>query len=401
MGSELDFDIAIVGGGLVGVSLACALKNQGFKIAIIDKNPIPIKSQNNVDARALALSISSIDCLKMLGMWPKISENASAIQTVHVSKKGYYGVSKINAIDYQLSALGYVVNADDLNTVLNKMVETLADVILFRPDEITSLEKQEQGWTITLNHQKKLNAKLLVAADGAESIVRKYQGIDINVKDYQQTAIVVNLALKQSHQNIAYERFLANGSIAILPFGQNCVKCVLVVPNEELEMLRTQSDVEFLETIQNQFGYRLGFFAELNKRTFYPLKNIYSETLYDDRLVLIGNAANTLHPVAAQGFNLGLRDAATLAEILVEAKKTNQAFSSMAVLSSYANRRINDHHAIRYFTDSLAEPHVFQWLGVVASEWVTPFKRMIAERGLGWQQRLPKLCRGVSLIQDP
>lgn len=397
MGSELDFDIAIVGGGLVGASLARALKNQGFKIAIIDKNPHPINSQNNADARALALSISSIDCLKMLGVWQKVSENASAIQTVHVSKKGCFGISKIGASDYQLSALGYVVSADDLNVVLNQMVETLSDLTIFRPEEIIALEKKEQGWAITLNNKIKINAKLLVAADGAESMVRKHQGIDVKVKDYQQTAIVVNVALNQPHQNIAYERFLENGSIAMLPFGQNRVKCVLVVPNDQFEILKAQSDKEFLETIQNQFGHRLGFFTELNKRTFYPLKNICSETLYDDRLVLIGNAANTLHPVAAQGFNLGLRDAATLAEILVEAKKTNQVFSSITALSVYANRRTNDHHAIRYFTDSLAEPHVFQWLGVVASEWVTPFKRMIAERGLGWQQKLPKLCRGVGL----
>lgn len=396
----IEFDIIIVGGGLVGASLACALKNQALKIALIDKSPLHSKPLHNFDARALALSLPSIECLQMLDVWPKICEAASVIKAVHVSKQGHFGVTKICALEHQLPALGYVVNADDLNNALNQVVETLPHVTLFRPAEIVKVEKRDQGWAIQLSNQKKLNTKLLVAADGSESLLRKQQGIEVKIQDYQQTAIVANIALNQSHQAVAYERFLEKGSIAILPFGANCVKCVWIIPSNQLKTLEVQSDKVFLENIQREFGHRLGFFGKLGKRVFYPLKNICAESLYADRFVLIGNAANTMHPIAAQGFNLGLRDAATLAEILAQAQNTNQDIGSVEVLRSYADRRIDDHQAIRYFTDSLAEPHVFQWLGILASEWVTPFKRRIAERGLGRHQHLPKLCRGVSLTQD-
>jgi 2-octaprenyl-6-methoxyphenol hydroxylase len=395
--TALNFDIIIVGGGLVGASLACALNHQRLKIALIDKSTLNLNYAENFDARALALSVPSIACLKMLGVWSKICDTASVIKTVHVSKQGHFGVTKIRASEHQLPALGYVVNADNLNSALNQMVETLPHVTLFRPEEIIKLEKIDQGLAIQLSNQKKLNTKLLVAADGAESSLRKYHGIEAKTHDYQQTAIVANIALNQAHQAVAYERFLEDGSIAMLPFSENKVKCVYIVPSEQVELLKAQSDKEFLENIQHQFGHRLGFFTQLGKRVFYPLKNIIAESLYSDRFVLIGNAANTVHPIAAQGFNLGLRDVATLAEILVQAHNTNQDIGSVEVLRTYVNRRIDDHLVIRHFTDSLAEPHVFQWLGILAGEWVIPFKRYIAERGLGKYQNLPKLCRGVGL----
>jgi len=393
----IEFDMIIVGGGLVGASLACALENQALKIALIDKSPLHSKPLHNFDARALALSLPSIECLQMLGVWPKICESASVIKTVHVSKQGHFGVTKICALEYQLPALGYVVNADTLNNALNHVVETLSNITLFRPAEIAKVEKIDQGWVVQLSNQKNLKTKLLVAADGSESPLRKQQGIEVKVQNYQQTAILANIGLNQTHQGIAYERFLEKGSIAMLPFGENCVKCVYIVPSDQVEILKAQSDEKFLENIQSQFGHRLGFFTQIGNRVFYPLKKLCTETLYADRFVLIGNAANTVHPIAAQGFNLGLRDAATLAEMLVQAKNANQDIGSVEVLRSYADRRRDDHQAIRYFTDSLAEPRVFQWLGILASEWVTPFKRRIAERGLGRHQSLPKLCRGVGL----
>ena len=393
----IEFDIIIVGGGFVGASLICALKNQGLKIALIDKTPVQSKSLYDCDARALALSLSSIECLRMIDVWPKISAFASVIKTVHVSKKKYFGLTKISALEYQLPALGYVVKADDLKNALNQVVETLPDLSFFCPEEVITVDRVDQGWIIQLTDQKMLKTKLLVAADGSESPLRKQQGIAVNVRDYQQTAIVANIALNQGHQAVAYERFLEKGSIAMLPFGKACVKCVWVMQSDQFKTAEIQSDKAFLKNIQAHFGYRLGFFQQAGKRIAYPLKKICAETLYGDRFVLIGNAANTLHPIAAQGFNLGLRDAATLAEILVGAKKAKQDIGSVEVLSGYSDRRIADHQAIRYFTDSLAEQHPFQWLGILATEWLGPFKWCVAERGLGFHQNLPKLCRGVDL----
>lgn len=393
----LHFDIVIVGGGLVGASLACALNHPRLSIALIDKNLLSLKTAQHFDARALALSMPTIECLKALDVWTKIHDTASIIKTVHVSKQGHFGITKMSASEYGLSALGYVVNAEGLNAALNQAVEKLPNLTLFCPEEIMKLEKIDRGWVIQLSDQKKLCTKLLVAADGSGSQLRKQQEIAVKIEDYGQTAVVVNIALNQAHHAVAYERFLKNGSIAMLPFGENRVKCVWVVPNDQLEMFKQQSDQTFLKNIQSCFGYRLGFFREVGKRVFYPLKNVCAEHLYADRFVLIGNAANTLHPIAAQGFNLGLRDVATLAEILVQAQNAQQDIGSIEVLRAYANRRIDDHLAIRHFTDSLAKPHVFQWLGILTSAWIMPFKQYVAARGLGRHQNLPKLCRGVKL----
>ncbi len=393
----LNFDVVIVGGGLVGASLACALNHPQLSIALIDKNAFSLKTVQHFDARALALSMPTIECLKVLNVWPKIHDTTSIIKTVHVSKQGYFGITKMCASEYALPALGYVVSADDLNAALNQAVEKLPNLTLFCPEKIMQLEKIDHDWIIQLSDQKKLRTKLLVAADGAKSQLRAQQGIAVKMKDYGQTAIGVNIALNQSHHAVAYERFLENGSIAMLPFGENRVKCVWVVPNDQLEMLKQQSDQAFLKNIQSQFGYRLGFFSEIGKRFFYPLKNVCAEHLYADRFILIGNAANTLHPIAAQGFNLGLRDVATLAEILVKTQNAQQDIGSIEVLRAYANHRIDDHVAIRHFTDSLAKPHVFQWLGILTSEWLMPFKQYVVARGLGRHQNLPKLCRGIRL----
>lgn len=404
MRSQEYFDLVIIGGGLVGASLACALRDQSLKIALIDKTkPVEIKSENFLDAKALALSHISVQILKTIQVWQEI-EVAEPLLEVHISKQNKWGVTRIRAAEHRLSALGYVVNADFLNQTLNQTLAKIPNLTFFCPDEISQLTRneaenntEEKAWTLQLSSGKIIQTSLLVAADGSESYLRKHQGIAAKVHDYQQTAIVVNIGLEQSHQGIAFERFTTNGSIAMLPFGTNQVKCVWVVPTPEMQALMGLSNTEWLEKIQANFGYQLGQFKQLGRRITYPLRSIYADALYGDRVVFIGNAANTLHPVAAQGFNLGLRDVATLAELLVSANNADKELGSLALLKEYAALRKIDHQTVAQLTDRLSEPSKLQWLGVLACSFLPPFKNGIVKKSLGLESRLGKLSRGISL----
>ena len=196
------------------------------------------------------------------------------------------------------------------------------------------------------------------------------------------------MQLEGSHKNKAFERFLSDGSIALLPFGENQVKCVWVVPEDKIEAVKSLSDFEFLKKIQEQFGFRVGRFMQMGRRVYYPLRTVYADNVYADRVVLIGNAANSLHPIAAQGFNLGLRDVATLAALLQKARIEQQDIGGIDVLRQFAEGRYEDHEATRKFSEQLIEPSILHWFGILATVWMLPFKRKIALQGLGKKNEL-------------
>ncbi len=395
----MNFDILILGGGLVGASLLCALKDQNFTIALVDKTAMPFDDPEiNLDSRALALSLTSVECLKTIKVWPKVLDNAFAISKIHVSMKGRFGNNILDAKAYSLPSFGFVVNANSLNTAINQTVEDTGKINVFRGQEIFSLKKEDKLWQIQLSSKKTITAKLIVAADGSDSYLRQHQGVGAKISDYKQAAIVVNVRLEQPHKGIAFERFTIDGSLAMLPFGINQVKCVWIVPAEKLEALKSLSENAFLNAIQDCFGYRLGNLVQLGRRIIYPLRTVYSEAIYGDRWVLVGNAANTLYPVAAQGFNLGLRDVAFLAEELILARKNQQDIGSVEFLRHYASFRVSDHQQICQGTDHLLGSNtLFQWLGILACQWIPPLKHGVVKWGLGMQDRLPKLCRGIEL----
>jgi 2-octaprenyl-6-methoxyphenol hydroxylase len=382
------FDIAIVGGGLVGSSLALSLAPLGFKVALFDKIPKPVPQVPTVTlARALALSRPSISCLQTLNIWEKIKDKATPIQEVHVSSKGKFGVTVLKAAKERLSEFGFVLDADLLTRLLAEQVEAIKAATIFRPVEITALEYQQESnsyrWQIELNTGELITAKLLVAADGADSFVRKHQGIDADVHDYQQTALVANLTIKGGHQNIAYERFLDDGAIAMLPFGTSQVKSVWVLPSSEAELQLANADSEYLNNLQTLFGLRLGKFIAVGKRSSFSLKSVSAQTVYGQGFVLIGNAAHTLHPVAAQGFNLGLRDVITLTACLSTAQKNQQAISNIELLQNYANKRAEDQRLTRGFNHYLAANSPGIALGVLAAEFIPLIKKKLLDLSLG------------------
>lgn len=388
----------INGGGLVGSLLACALGNHPLKIAIIDKKAFK-KTSNNQDTRGLALSHTSIRCLKTLDLWSRIEKTASPLREVHISKKGTFGLTRIKAKEMNLENLGAVVNADHLTSILNESALSFSNVTVLDSDEIVDFTVN-QTCEVNVGSQKKLTTQLLVAADGMDSKIRKEQGIGAAFYKHPKVACVVNLEISQSHQGIAYERFTEQGSIALLPFGEQRIKCVWILPINEASKAENENDEDFLKAVQASFGFRLGRLKLAGKRSFYPLSTLSADSLYAERLVLIGNAANTLNPVAAQGFNLGLRDAATLAEKIINAHQKNEDIGSQALLREYAKEREIDHKSIHQMIKFIEEPSTLQTLGILTAAWLPPFKRLVAKRGLGLHVNLPKLCRGVTLKEN-
>lgn len=393
----MDYDVVINGGGLVGASLACALKNQPLKIAIIDPMPFTKDEKSHFDARAIALSDISIHCLKSLKIWEALHLEAEPILEVHVSKQGHFGVTRLKAEEEQHSNFGYVVNANKVNEALTNALTNAPNIDILCPDKIMGFTRENQIWNLSLDSKKTLRTALLVGAEGTDSFVRKSQGVETRMIEYAHHAIVVNVGLVQDHQGIAFERFTKEGTLAMLPFGQHKVKCVWIVPKTDSTVLMEISESKFLEKCQATFGHRLGRLEKLGKRIHYPLRQVVSETLYGDGFVLVGNAANTLNPVAAQGFNLGLRDIAELAERLVNAKQKGEEIGSITFLKEYANARVLDHQITQRLTHFLAEPKLTHWLGILACEGLPFVKPWIIQKGRGMNHSLPKLCRGIRL----
>lgn len=404
MSNFLRYDIVIIGSGLVGASLAIALLNHGLKVAVIEKNPHQSnignpKSTPNFDSRAIALSYTSVQCLKTLNIPIEQCEHAEPILSVQISEQGSFGRTHIQAKAMNLPYLGLVTSADILNNMLNQSLkdhlEYHSDLTIFYADIKTIAQKPEH-WQMVLSDGNVLQTALIVGADGAHSFIRQYQGISVTTQEFSHSAIVVNVQLNQPHQGIAFERFMPKGSVALLPLSENRTKCVWIVENEKLEYWMTLSEKGFLDILQKNFGYQLGIFQALGKRSMYPLKQIFTDNLYGAGWVLMGNAANTLHPIAAQGFNLGLRDAATLAEIVIE----NSAFkklNSIELLRQYASKRYDDHHRVKMFTQLLIEDNAQRRLGILACEIIPFIHRWVSEVGIGLQAELPKLMRGVAL----
>lgn len=394
------YDIVVLGSGLVGASLLLALSPYPFTMAVIDKQPLLSLPTSLTaprvfslsEARAIALSHTSVETLKALKVWHLLEKESNPIEEVHVSSKGHFGRTRLTAADCQLKSLGAVCDADTLNYSLNQAMQDAdnsVEIERYQPDEIQTCCREQDSWNIVLASGKTFTAKLLVGADGTESFLRKRCGVDASTENYAQQAIVSNLILDRAHNNIAYERFLTNShpsdvlSLALLPFGENRMKSVLVCSEIESNALMNLEEKKYLEILQQNFGFRLGRFKALGKRYAYPLKRMSAEALYGPGWVLIGNAANTLHPLAAQGFNLGLRDVDLLSKILGQAGQDCENISAPSVLQRFAEGRRKDHFYTHLFTETMVKEKKSMHWGIIAAEFLSPLKKRIIHQGLG------------------
>lgn len=355
------YDIAIAGGGLVGNSLANALasinKVTNFRIALIDQQPLPSRTfeatRPNEDGRSIALALASKKMLSALGLWQALEENAVPIKKIHISDQGRFGATRLDSQRYEVESFGYLVPADSLIQVLDSQINALKQVTRIQPYTITDIENNVDGVVLYGNEDEDrdpIQAKLLIAADGAQSFIRNRLGITAEEKNYQQSAIVGCIDTEKSHQFTAYERFTEDGPLALLPRNGKRCGFIWMNPTEVSEINMTINDQAFTDKLQQAFGFRLGKFTNISKRFAYPLSLLVSEQRVQQRTVLIGNAAQTLHPVAGQGLNLALRDIAELVELLSKDEKLHDID---AELHRYQAKRQADIENTIRFTDRL------------------------------------------------
>ena len=385
------YDILIAGAGAVGASLACGLANTGYRIGLIEALPLDADSTSTHDGRGLALSLGTQQQLARLGVWPQLAEHANPIEHIHVSHRGHFGVVHLDAERLDLSALGYVVPALRLGRALLAQLQAADNIDFICPATLRELVQTPTEVRVTLDMQgaeQTLAAPLLVGADGSESRVRRLCDIGTTSKDYGQTAIVSTVRPRQPHRNTAYERFTADGPFALLPLRDGRCVSVCCLATDAIEALMAQSDRDYGVTLAARFGGRLGGFSDIGERRSYPLRLVQSEQQQAGRVLLLGNSVHTLHPNAAQGFNLGLHDATALAERL---RRHAGDPGDPGLLAAYLRQRGPVQRRVVRFTDSLAwlfyEPHTFigplRTLGMLGLELLPPLQRLLVQRAAG------------------
>jgi len=402
------YDVILIGGGMVGASLACALSGQGMRIAVIEGIAPTARARPGYDDRAIALAWGTSRILDGLDLWQQLLGDATPIHRIHVSDRGHFGTAHMDRTDEGLPAIGYVVPARAIGQVLDNALERAPGIERFCPARVTDVERGESDIRVHVAQDKAqftLHGRLLVAADGADSFIREHFGIASLERDYGQSAIVTNITPQLPHRNVAYERFTDTGPLALLPMTEQRCAVVWTVASGQVDAVMQLSDADFLAQLQERFGQRLGRLQRVGRRQAWPLRLLHAKESIRERVVLVGNAVHTLHPIAGQGFNLGARDVAVLAEVLVDAVRCDEDPGSLAVLQRYDNWRRQDHRNVTVFTDGLARLFslplpmlgAVRGAGLLAFDLLPPAKRLLTRMTMGRASRLPRLGRGLPL----
>jgi 2-octaprenyl-6-methoxyphenol hydroxylase len=401
------YDVAIVGGGMVGAALAAALAPLNLRIALIEAIPHNAAAQPSFDERTTALSNGSRKILQTIGAWTELSALATPIRKIHVSDQGRFGFARIDAGEQGLDAMGFVLPNRALGSALwSRLSDT--SIKIFCPAEVARLDANDAAVEIEIaaaGGNTVVEAKLIVAADGAHSVVRSAFGIAAEVRDYRQTAVITTVLPQRFHDNVAYERFTPSGPLALLPLDGGRCTLVLTLAKDAAQSALAWSDQEFLAEVQRRFGFRLGRFLKVGRRVPYPLSLSQSERTSARRCVIIGNAAQGLHPVAGMGFNLGLRDVACLAELIAESARAGTDPGGAQLLGEYDAWRSSDRGGVIAFTDGLVRlfsnplgvVRRLRNVGLLAFDLLPPAKSALSRLSTGGGGRIPKLARGVGL----
>ncbi|HID00143.1 MAG TPA: ubiquinone biosynthesis protein [Piscirickettsiaceae bacterium] len=387
-------DLMICGGGPVGLTLALGAARLGLQVALIERSaPLePAAEQGSFDGRMLALNLGSQQLLSALGIWSVLAPKTTAIEHVHVSQQGHLGVVTLHADQLGVPALGYSVLGRDLGQVLQQLVQAESRIQVFQPARLSAFEQDDQGVAALIHTEtgeQRLRGRLLVGADGTQSTVRSLLGWPLQEKDYHSYAILAQVETWYPHKGWSFERFTAEGPVALLPFGTHQHKAVYVCPATQLDRLMALDDASWLAAFTRKMGPRFGGFRATSPRLAYPLKEAYVPRVATGRVALLGNASHTQHPVAAQGLNLGLRDVADYLAGL----ETAQALDQPDWLEAFEAKRQADHQAVMGMTDSLVS--LFQLpqplaghlrgLGLMALEVMPRLKRRLAHFSMGLQ----------------
>ena len=424
--SKANGKIVVAGAGLVGAVQALLLARAGFHVTVVEQRALHSAANAKDNSRTVALSDRSFQLLTGAGLWPDVE--TCPIHSICVTEQGKFGSVKLDARKLNVDALGYVLSNTGFECYLHDLLRAEQNITVLEGSMVVSLESTDKRASITVVHEDKekiLNADLIVAADGTRSEIRKRLGIETDGRDYHQCAVLANVYVNGRHQNTAYERFTADGPLALLPLSSGCTNSsmfsmILTAPEAEKEKLEKISDKDFLSLLQKKFGGRLGRFEKISRRFVAPLKLVVSERQVDRRFVLIGNAARTLHPVAGQGMNLALRDVFELASCLsdiavcdVGSAGDNGAPDFDAALAEFVKRRRRDQSAITSQTDLLARAftHKLPWplslpvsfasgLSFFILDFLDPVKKTFATMNAGRHVPLPGRDTSMQDISD-
>lgn len=437
-------DVAIVGGGMVGASLALALRGLGVDVVLVEGVAPGSGAQPSFDDRTTALGNASRRIFESLGIWGDIAPQAAGIRTIHVSDAGRFGFARLRAEEQGIDAFGYVVANRVIGTALWGRLSALSSegIVVRVPATVEDIEVSADGAAFTLVGgakagvravgvgadgpsvgagsggvgdpavgdglvRERVEARLLVAADGAHSAVRAAAAIEADVEDYDQVAIVANVAADRPHDGTAYERFTATGPLAVLPLYDGSYGVIWSCRPADAAGVLSLDDGSYLRELQARFGWRAGRFVRVGRRVSYPLKLTRAADTTATRTVLIGNAAQALHPVAGQGFNLGLRDAAMLAEVIANADGGD--VGAPELLRRFAQWRAADRGGVVRFTDGLVKlfgssrpgAGMLRNLGLLMFDLAPPAKSALARVSAGFGGPTPRLARGLPVRDVP
>lgn len=403
------YDLLICGGGLVGAALALMLKPLGLRLALIEAMPFSGSAHPSFDERTTALSNGSRRVFEAVGVWPLVQRAATPIKRIHVSDQGRFGFARLVAEEQGLAALGHVVPNWQMGAALWQRLQQ-EQIEVIAPAQVLQTEIATTARNVTIafeGQQQQLHARLVIAADGAQSTVRAAAGIASSQWQYDQTAIISNALTQRFHEHVAYERFTPRGPLAVLPLADARVGLIWTVASDQAGQVLAWSDAEFLENFQQVFGFRLGRLLKVGTRHAYPLSLVRAERHHAERLAVMGNAAQMLHPIAGQGLNLGLRDAASLAELLADAWRADPGFDagSAGLLQQYAEWRQQDSSRIVAFTDGLVRlfnqrlgmVKLLRDAGLLAFDLLPVAKDAMSQLSMGASGRIPRLARGAPL----
>nr|WP_300313096.1 2-octaprenyl-6-methoxyphenyl hydroxylase [Halomonas sp.] len=391
-------DVAIIGGGLVGASLGAALaplvQRKGLRVAIIEAFPVLDANQEmwqpSFDARSSAIAAGSAAHFEKLGVWPQMAEQASPISLIHVSERGRLGVTRLRAAELGVAAMGYVVPNEWMGRVLQRHLATLP-LEWFCPAKVESIQAVKEGHRLRLSTGQTLQAGLTVLADGGRSGMKEALGIASDTESYDQVALITNVTVSRPHRGTAYERFAAEGPIALLPLQGQCMGLVWTHSQGAEQRRMELSDQDFLAELQHAFGERAGAFLKVGTRHTYPLSLVTARETVRPGLAVLGNAAHALHPVAGQGFNLALRGVMDLVEAIENGMANGQAPGSAATLTDFDARRESDRRNVIRFSDGLIRlfdidqpliSHV-RAAGLIGLNLADPLRRTLARRAMG------------------
>lgn len=385
------FDVVIAGGAMAGMTLALAMNKlspQPLSIAVVEPFQVDHSSHPGFDSRSIALSRGTVSILQQLGLWDDIKPVATAIEHIHVSDRTHAGMTEIDARDYGIESLGYVVELADVGRLYHQQALQNDHIELFCPAAVANVHREIDSVHLSLDSGEQLSAKLLVAADGALSTCCEQIGLALTEHDFEQVAVIANVSTEQAHQGRAYERFTESGPVALLPMSEGRMSLVWCLRPDSAERVMTLDDSAFLDELQSAFGWRLGRLERVGQRASYPLLLRYRQQNVSHRFAVVGNAAQTLHPIAGQGFNLGIRDVASLAEEIANAHQDPGCYQ---VLSRFKQRRADDREATISLTSSLV--HLFsndyltlrigRSLGLAVMDNLPPLKAPLLSRTLG------------------